>query len=77
VDIDVARHVIRAAFRSAGELDSLLSLLKAHCTADEYTTYAKAIATAIASIHLEVMDKATAGTCAAEDWCGDLHERLS
>lgn len=60
MDIDVARHVARACFRSSGELESQLNLLKAHCSAEEYTTYAKAIASAIASIHLEVMNRVTA-----------------
>jgi hypothetical protein len=60
VDIDVARHVIRIAFRASGELQSLFSLLKAHCNPDEYESFAKAIATAIASINLEVMDRAIA-----------------
>lgn len=60
MDIEVARHVVRAGFRSARELDSLLSLLKMHCGAEEYAVYAKAIARAVASIHLEVMNKAIA-----------------
>jgi hypothetical protein len=59
MDIDVARHIVRACFRSARELEGLLSLLKAHCGEEEYATYAKAIATAISSIHLEVMNRVT------------------
>jgi hypothetical protein len=60
MDADVARHVVRVAFRSARELESLLGLLKSNCSPDEYQTYAKAIATAIASIHLEVLNRVTA-----------------
>lgn len=60
MDINVARHVVRACFRSSQELENLLSLLKGHCSADEYTKYAKAIASAIASIHLEVMNRVIA-----------------
>ena len=60
MDIDVARHVIRIAFRSGRELETLLDLLKENCNANEYQAYAKAIATAIASIHLEVVNRVTA-----------------
>ena len=59
MDIDLSRHVIRIAFRSGRELEGLLSLLKEHCSADEYQTYAKAIATAIASIHVEIVNRIT------------------
>jgi len=59
VDMDVARHIIRAAFRSARELENLLGLLKSHCSPEEYQIYATAIGTAIASIHLEVMNRVT------------------
>ena len=60
MDIEVARHTVRIAFRSARELESLLSLLKSHCSPDEYQIYAEAIATAIASIHLEVVNRVIA-----------------
>jgi hypothetical protein len=59
MDIDLSRHVIRIAFRSGRELEGLLGLLKEHCSADEYQTYAKAIATAIASIHVEIVNRIT------------------
>ena len=57
MDINVARHVIRVAFRSGRELETLLDLLQEHSDAQEYKTYAKAIATAIASIHLEIVNR--------------------
>ena len=57
MDIDVARHVVRACFRSGRELESLLDLLKEHADAQEYGTYAKAIATAVASIHVEIVNR--------------------
>jgi len=57
VKIDVARHVIRAVFRSEHELGNLLELLENHCDETEYKIYAKAIASAIASINLEVMNR--------------------
>jgi hypothetical protein len=34
-------------------------MLKAHCKPDEYDSYAKAIAAAVASIHLEVINRVT------------------
>jgi len=60
LDIDVARHIVRTAFRSGRELEGLLGLLKTHCSADEYQIFAKAIATAIASIHTEIVNRVTA-----------------
>ena len=66
MDIDVARHIVRTAFRSGRELESLLSMLKAHCKPDEYNGYAKAIAAAVASIHLEVINRVTADFPALE-----------
>lgn len=59
MDVQVARHVIRACFRSGGELQRLLDLLKEQCSADEYQTFAKAIATAIGSIHVEIINRLT------------------
>ncbi len=57
MDTELARHVIRAAFRSGRELETLLGLLKGHCTAAEYKTYSRAVATAMDSIHRELTDR--------------------
>ncbi len=57
MDINIARHVIRASFRGGRELENLLGLLKEHCDGSEYKTYAAAIAAAIASIQLEIVDR--------------------
>lgn len=59
MDINVARHAVRVSFRSGRELQGLLGLLKEHCSADEYKTYATAIATAVASIQLEIVNRTT------------------
>jgi hypothetical protein len=59
MEIDLARHVVRTAFRSSRGLGDLLGVLKEHCSEQEYRGYAKAIATAIASIQLEVMNRVT------------------
>jgi hypothetical protein len=57
MDIDVARYVIRACFRSGRELDDVRGFLKDHCSTSEYETYGKAIATAIATIQLEIANR--------------------
>lgn len=67
MDINMARHVIRTCFRSGRELETLLDLLKEHCDAQEYKSYATAIATAIASIHVEVVNRITDSHPGLED----------
>ncbi len=57
MDIDLARHVARAAFRSSRELSDLIPFLKDHLDTEEYQPYAKAIASAVAAIHLDLMNK--------------------
>ena len=59
METELARHVVRAAFRSARQLEGILGVLKEHCGAVEYDIYAKAIAAAIDSIHREVVDRIT------------------
>ncbi len=44
MDIDLARTIARAAFRSSRELGALVPVLKEKLAADEYKTYSKAIA---------------------------------
>jgi hypothetical protein len=60
MDIDMARDVLRAAFRSSSELQSLLGPLKQRCNADEYTDYARGIAAAVDAIGVGLIKKATA-----------------
>ena len=59
MDIDLARHVVRIAFRSSRELGGLLGVLKAHCDPDEYEGYANAVAAAISSIQLKIVGRTT------------------
>ena len=59
MDIEIARHLIRGAFRRSGELSALLPLLKEHCDAEEYKNYAQGIAAAIHGINIALIDKAT------------------
>ena len=42
---DLARHVIRTAFRTARELSGLLAMLKQYLDEEEYKAYARRIAT--------------------------------
>ena len=60
MNIDLARHIVRSAFRSSRELGDLLPLLKQHLDASEYQRYAKAIASAVAATQLEVVNTVTA-----------------
>ncbi|GEM_PF-922086 len=60
MDIEIARHLIRTAFRSSGELSALLPLLKEHCGTEEYKNYAQGVAAAIHGINIALIDKATA-----------------
>jgi hypothetical protein len=59
MDIEMARTVARAAFRSTRELGALMPLLKEKLPAGEYALYSKAIASAIANIQLDIVNKLT------------------
>jgi hypothetical protein len=58
MDIETARDVVRAAFRSSSELQKLLDTLKERCRADEYQDYARNIAAAIDGIGVSLINKA-------------------
>ena len=60
MDIKLARHLLRSAFRSSRELGELVPLLKEKLPPEEYERYARAIATTIASIQLDVVNLLTA-----------------
>ena len=60
MDIETARDVVRAAFRSSSELQKLLSTLKGRCRPDEYQDYARNIAAAIDAIDVSLINKALA-----------------
>jgi len=55
--IDLGRHVARTALRSSRELSDLIPFLKARLSEPEFAAYAKAIASAVASIQLEIVNK--------------------
>jgi hypothetical protein len=53
---DLARHVIRTAFRTTRELSTLLGLLKQHVSEEEYRRYARGIASAIDAANVALLD---------------------
>jgi hypothetical protein len=57
VNIDLARHIARAAFRSSRELGDLVPFLKDRLSAEEHSVYAKAIGSAVAAIQIDLMNK--------------------
>jgi hypothetical protein len=60
MDIELAREVVRTAFRSSAELQALLPVLKQRCSAEEYKSYALGIAAAIDAIGLGLTNRALA-----------------
>ena len=55
MNIDLARHVARAAFRARTR--RTCSFLKDQLGPDEYKVYAKAIGSAVAAIQVDLMNK--------------------
>ena len=66
MNIDIARHIARAVFRSSRELTELIPFLKDHLSAEEHAAYSKAIGSAVAAIQLDVMNKLLADHPALE-----------
>ena len=60
MDKEVAREVVRAAFRSGAELQKLLRLLKERCSPEDYKDYAKQVTMAIDDIDSSLLDKVLA-----------------
>lgn len=60
MDDKLAWHIVRVSFRTAGELQDLLSLLKEQCSPEEYEDYVAGIARAIDAINDALMNKAIA-----------------
>ena len=54
---DLARHVVRAAFRAERELTELLPLLKQHVDAEGYADLARDIAAAVDAINVALLAK--------------------
>jgi hypothetical protein len=58
MDIDLARHVVRVAFRAMGDLQGLLGVLEERCSPEEYKSLALGIAEAIDAIGVALTNKA-------------------
>jgi hypothetical protein len=60
MDVELARDMIRTAFRSGSELQDLLKVLKNRCSAEEYSDYSRGIAAAMDAIGVALINKALA-----------------
>jgi hypothetical protein len=62
IDMDdrLAWQIVRVSFRTSGELQDLLVLLKEQCSPEEYQDYAAGIARAIDSINDALLNAALA-----------------
>ncbi len=58
MDIDVARYTVRQAFRTARELQDVMSFLKERCDPAEYKDYALDIAKAIDAVTVALLNRA-------------------
>jgi hypothetical protein len=60
MNVDLARDMIKTAFRSSSELQEFLGVLKQRCGPEEYKDYSRGIATAIDAIGVALINKALA-----------------
>jgi hypothetical protein len=60
MNVDLARDMIKTAFRSSSELQDFLGALKQRCSPEEYKDYSRGIAAAIDAIGLALINKALA-----------------
>ena len=60
MDEKLAWEMVRVSFRTAGELQALLGLLKENCSAEDYRNYAAPIAQAIDSVNDALLNTALA-----------------
>lgn len=54
MDRELAQLIAKTAFRSGTDLTDMVPMLKEHCEDSEYQTFLRAIATASATIYLEI-----------------------
>jgi hypothetical protein len=60
MNVDLARDMIKTAFRSSSELQEFLGVLKQRCSPEEYRDYSRGIAAAIDAIGVALINKALA-----------------
>ncbi|HVM82181.1 MAG TPA: hypothetical protein VMU06_24375 [Stellaceae bacterium] len=58
MELDLARHIAAASYRATAELTALLDAIKIHGKPEEYEAFRRAIATCVATIGTEVIDRA-------------------
>jgi len=57
MDKELAREVVRAAFKSGFELEKLLGVLKTRCSPEDFKIYARQVGTAIDGINAALLNK--------------------
>lgn len=57
MNVDLARHTVRAAFRIGRELQDVMALLKQHLPEDQYRGYAADIAGAVHAANVALLDR--------------------
>ena len=60
MDEKLAWHMVRVSFRTAGELQELLGLLKEQCSPEDYRSYAGRIAQAMDAVNDALLNTAIA-----------------
>lgn len=60
MDIELARNLVRSAFRVSADLQTLLPAIKASCSDEEYRELARGVAEAIDSVWQALAAKALA-----------------
>lgn len=60
MDLELARDMIRTAFRIGSELQDLLEVIKARCSPEEYSDYSRGIAAALDALGVALINKALA-----------------
>jgi hypothetical protein len=60
MDEELAWQMVQVSFRTAGELQDLLGLLKENCSAEQYQNYAGRIAQAIDAVNDALLNTAIA-----------------
>lgn len=73
MNIDLARHMVRVAFRAGRELEGALAALKQGCPPEEYRDLACGIAAAIDGINVALIDR---GVAADPDLEAEIEEAI-
>jgi len=58
---EVAKHVAASALKCASQLSEIIPFVKTHCSADEYKSLAKRVASAMHAINEAIFEPVLAG----------------